>query len=118
VLRQFSGSHLPSLGHTPHIAVDSHGNIFVADFNGHCILLLDANLTLRRVIDERQLVNYKKLTYEPKRLCYIEQSGTGFKKPGLKKPNPVGFWILLGFRFYCVFRGFFNFNVQCGKKLG
>jgi len=68
VLRQFSGS---SLRLPAHIAVDRQRNIFVADFaHGH-ILLLDAQLVLRRVIvDERQL-NYKK----PRRICYLEQSG-------------------------------------------
>ena len=70
VLRQFSGSRLPSLRWTTHVAVDSHGNIFVADYNSQRILLLDAHLSLRRVIDEDQL-NYK----HPWRLCYREQSG-------------------------------------------
>jgi len=66
VLRQFSGS----LGFTPHVAVDSQGNIFVADFDNRRILLLDAHLSLCRVIiDEHQL------NYEPQRLCYNEQSG-------------------------------------------
>jgi len=72
VLRQFSGSHLLPLGYTPHVAVDSQGNIFVADCHsgaGH-ILMLNSELTLRRVIDEHQL-NYK----WPRRLCYNEQSG-------------------------------------------
>ena len=72
VLRQFSGSHLLPLGNTQHVAVDSHGNIFLADTENRCILLLDAHLTLRRVIvDKHQL----SLTYEPRRLCYKEQSG-------------------------------------------
>ena len=70
VLRQFSGSRLSSLSYTPHVAVDSHGNIFLADRHNLHILLLDAQLTLRRVIDEHQL-NYKK----PWRLCYREQTG-------------------------------------------
>jgi len=70
VLRQFSGSRLSSLGYTPHVAVDSHGNIFLADYDNRHILLLDAQLTLRRVIDDHQL-NYK----EPLRLCYREQTG-------------------------------------------
>jgi len=71
VLRQFSGSRLSLLGETQHVAVDSHGNIFVADRNSRRILLLDAHLTLRRVvIDERQL-NDK----QPRRLCYREQLG-------------------------------------------
>jgi len=71
VLRQFTGSHPSSLGWTPHIAIDSHGNVFVADsYNGR-ILLLDAQLKLRRlIIDEHQL-NYKR----PRRLCYREPTG-------------------------------------------
>ena len=71
VLRQFSGSHLPSLGGTPHIAVDSHGNIFVADHGNRHILLLDDHLSLRRVIIDEHQLNYKK----PSRLCYRDQSG-------------------------------------------
>jgi len=71
VLRQFSRSHLSSLGDTPHVAVDSHGNILVADYHHRRILLLDARLTLRRVVvDEHQLDNKP-----PRRLCYNEQSG-------------------------------------------
>jgi len=71
VLRQFSRSHLPSFGHTPHVAVDSHGNILLADDDNGCILLLDAQLTLRRVIIEKHQLNY----HQPRRLCYKEQSG-------------------------------------------
>jgi len=68
VLRQFSGS---SLGCPQHIAVDRQGNIFVADSDKHHILLLDAQLALRRIIiDERQLNKI-----QPWRLCYLEQSG-------------------------------------------
>ena len=87
VLRQFSGSrltsldhtehfadtllsHVPSLGGTPHVAVDSHGNIFVAVRVNHHILLLNNHLSLRRVIDEHQL-NYER----PSRLCYREDKG-------------------------------------------
>jgi len=70
VLRQFTGSRLSSLGYTPHVAVDSHGNIFVADYLR--ILLLDAHLTLRRVIIDEHQLNYKQ---PPLRLCYREQSG-------------------------------------------
>jgi len=72
VLRQFSGSRLTSLGrYTEHVAIDSHGNIFVADSHNRRILLLDAHLSLRRVIiDEHQLNNKR-----PRRLCYREQSG-------------------------------------------
>jgi len=71
VLRQFTGSRLPSLGHTPHVAVDSHGNVFVADYDNRRILLLDAQLTLRRCIIEGHQLNYNR----PSRLCYREQSG-------------------------------------------
>jgi len=67
VLRQFSGS----LGWPEHIAVDRQGNIFVADYDKRRILLLDAQLALRRIIiDERQL-NKR----QPGRLCYTDQSG-------------------------------------------
>jgi len=72
VLRQFSGSPLSPLLYVdpPHIAVDSHGNIFVADGDNRRILLLDAQLSLRRVIiDEHQL------SHAPRPLCYREQSG-------------------------------------------
>jgi len=71
VLRQFSGSHLLSLRLTPHVAVDSHGNILVADLHNRRILLLDAHLTLLRVIIDKHQLNVK----GPHRLCYIEQSG-------------------------------------------
>jgi len=71
VLRQFSGSHLSSLRETPHVAVDSHGNILVADAYNRRILLLDAHLTLLRVIIDKHQLNDKR----PWRLCYIEQSG-------------------------------------------
>ena len=65
VLRQFSGS---SLGCPIRVAVDRQGNIFVADSAMHHILLLDAQLALRRVIiDERQLNDRR-----PRRLCYLE----------------------------------------------
>jgi len=71
VLRQFSGSRLSSLGETTHVAIDSHGNIFVADRDNGRILLLDAHLSLRRVIIDEHQLNYKR----PSRLCYREQSG-------------------------------------------
>jgi len=71
VLRQFSGSRLSPLGLTPHIAVDSRGNIFVADRDSGRILLLDAQLALRRVIIDEHQLNYKL----PYCLCYKEQSG-------------------------------------------
>ena len=73
VLREFSGSHVlfPSLFRTPHIAVDSHGNIFVADRDNHRILLLDSHLKLRRIIVDADQLYYQ----QPLRLCYMEQSG-------------------------------------------
>jgi len=67
VLRHFSRP----LGVTRHIAVDSQGNIFVADRYNRRILLLDAQLALRRVIIDEHQLNYK----HPWRLCYKEQSG-------------------------------------------
>jgi len=71
MLRQFSGSHLTSLGNTQHVAVDSHGNTLVADSNNNCILLLDDHLSLRRVIIDEHQLNYKR----PHRLCYREDKG-------------------------------------------
>jgi len=83
VLCQFSGSRLPSLDDTllshltslvvtpPHVAVDSRGNIFVADRDNHHILLLDNHLSLRRVIIDEHQLNYK----QPHRLCYREDKG-------------------------------------------
>jgi len=71
VLRQFSRSHLPSLGPTQHVAVDSHGNILVADYGNRRILLLDAHLTLRRVVVDADQLN----DMQPWCLCYKEQSG-------------------------------------------
>jgi len=65
-LRQFSRSL-----HTPHIAVDSLGNILLADWSNCRILLLDNHLSLRRVIIDEHQLNYK----WPERLCYMEQSG-------------------------------------------
>jgi len=76
VLRQFSGS----LGSSDHIAVDRQGNIFVADNGNGRILLLDAQLSLCRVIiDERQLndtlpLRRRNIEQRPQRLCYMEQS--------------------------------------------
>jgi len=67
VLRQFSGS----LGWPPRIAIDSQGHILVADWNNRRILLLDAQLALRRVILDEHQLNDKR----PRRLCYVEQSG-------------------------------------------
>jgi len=81
VLRQFTGSRPSSLGRPQHVAVDSHGNILVADCNNRRILLLDAHLTLRRVIIDEHQLNYK----QPHRLYYREQSGqllVGFHEGG------------------------------------
>jgi len=77
VLRQFSGS----LSWPGHIAVDRQGNILVADYDKHHILLLDAQLALRRVIiDARQLgfwlpLRRRYVEQQPRRLCYTDQSG-------------------------------------------
>jgi len=71
VLRQFSSSHLPSFNLTPRVAVDSHGNILVADEYNRRILLLDTHLKLLRIVVDQHQLNYK----EPECLCYIEQSG-------------------------------------------
>jgi len=67
VLRQFSGS----LGWPVHIAIDSQGHILVADSDNRCILLLDDQLALRRVIVDRHQLNDQR----PDRLCCVEQSG-------------------------------------------
>ena len=61
MLRQFTGSRLTSLGFAEHVAVDSHGNILVADRDNHHILLLDDHLSLRRVIIDEP-VSYTHLT--------------------------------------------------------
>ena len=72
VLRQFScSSRLTPLGVTEHVAVDSHGNIFVADCDNRHILLLDNHLSLRRIIVDEHQLNYK----QPLRLCYREDKG-------------------------------------------
>jgi len=71
VLRQFTGSRLSSLGCTQHIAIDSHGNVFVADSDNGCILLLDDQLTLRRRIIDKHQLRDKRLC----RLCYREPTG-------------------------------------------
>ena len=65
-LRQFSRSL-----YTLHIAIDSRGNILLAELGNHRILLLDNHLSLRRVIIDTHQLNYKR----PERLCYMEQSG-------------------------------------------
>jgi len=66
-LRQSSGS----LGVLHHVAVDSRRNVFVADDVNRQILLLDAQLALRRVIADEHQLNSEK----PRRLCYVEQAG-------------------------------------------
>jgi len=71
VLRQFSGSRLLPVGRAKHVAVDSQGNIFVADSGNRRILLLNSELALRRVIIDELQLNYER----PRRLCYTEQSG-------------------------------------------
>ena len=71
VLRQFSGSRLLPLGWNQNVAVDSQGNIFVADRNNGHILLLNSELALHRVIIDGHQLNHKK----PRCLCYVEQSG-------------------------------------------
>jgi len=71
VLRQFSGLRLTSLSLTPHVAVDSHGNIFVVDYDNGRILLLDDHLSLRCVIIDEHQLNYE----QPWRLCYREDKG-------------------------------------------
>jgi len=68
VLRQLSSS----LGLPLHIAIDSQGHILVADWRNRRILLLDAQLALRRVIIDEHQLNYQQ---KPRRLCYEEQSG-------------------------------------------
>jgi len=83
VLRQFTGSRLSSLGDTRHVAIDSHGNIFLADYLNRHILLLDAQLTPRREIVDQHQLNDKR----PYRLCYREP--TGQLLVGLDEQNSV-----------------------------
>lgn len=73
VLRQFNPSHRPRYGYhlSFEVAVDSRGNIFVGDAENNRILLLDAQLSLRRVIADEHHLNYR----GPANLCYREQSG-------------------------------------------
>jgi len=71
VLRQFTGSRLSSPGCIEHIAIDSHGNMLLADATNRHILLLDAQLKLRRVVVDEHQLNYKR----PYRLCYREPTG-------------------------------------------
>jgi len=70
-VRHFIGPDQQLFPSIPHIAVDSKGNIFVADRDNRRILLLDAQLALRRVIIDEHRLNYE----QPERLCYVEQSG-------------------------------------------
>jgi len=67
VLRQF----IDSLCCPIDIVVERQGNILVADSVNAHILLLDAQLALRRVIIDGRQLNRKR----PWRLCYTEQSG-------------------------------------------
>ena len=67
VLHQFSRPH----SYAKHIALDSQGNIFLADCYSCHILQLDAQLALCRVIIDKHQLNNK----EPRRLCYNAQSG-------------------------------------------
>ena len=53
------------------VAVDSRGNVMLADRDSCRILLLDARMTLRRVLVDNHQLNYK----QPLRLRYREQSG-------------------------------------------
>jgi len=72
VLRHFSVSRLPpSVYQPPRIAVDSQGNIFVADKRNSRILLLIAQLKLRRVIIDKDQIKDE----EAQHLSYREQSG-------------------------------------------
>jgi len=72
VLRQFSGTR-PTLGNTPHIAVDSQGNIFAVsrDRDRRRILQLDRQLAVCCIIIDEHQLNSR----QPRRLCFVEQSG-------------------------------------------
>lgn len=71
LIRQFSGCQLPSLRWPNLLDIDSRGKIFLADtYNGR-ILLLDAQLGLRRVIVDEHQLNDKPM----RGLCYVEQTG-------------------------------------------
>jgi len=83
VLRHFGGSGQPSLGWSSRVAVDSNGNVFVTGHNGHCILLLGTQLTLRRVLVDERNLDYK----QPWSLSYIEE--TEQLLVGLKKSVAV-----------------------------
>jgi len=78
VLHQFGGSRLIPLNLTSQLglrfAIDAKGNIFVADTANCRILLLDAELALRRVIIDEHQLNYEK----PLCLSYVEKSGQLF----------------------------------------
>ena len=67
VLLQFSGS----LCWPEHIAIERQGNVFVADSNHSRILLLDAQLVLRRIIIDEHQLNGRL----PLRLWYMDHSG-------------------------------------------
>jgi len=78
VLREF----IDSLCFPIDIVVERQGNIFVADHDNRRILLLDAQLALRRVIIDARQLNGK----PPRCLCYTEQSGqllVAFEKGGV-----------------------------------
>jgi len=90
VLRQFSGSRLLPLGRAYHVAVDSQGNIFVADYGTGHILMLNSKLALRRVIIDEHQLNYK----PPFRLCYNEQSGQLLVGSGLNSEDVAVFDVL------------------------
>jgi len=72
VLRQFTVSTMEPIGYFGHhVAVDSHGNVFVFDTMNYRVLVLDDRLSLRRVIIDEHQLNYE----WPQQLCYVEQSG-------------------------------------------
>jgi len=72
LIRQFSGCRLPSLRWPNLLDTDSRGKIFLADTYNRRVLLLDAQLELRRIIiDEHQLNDDESL----RGLCYVEQTG-------------------------------------------
>ena len=74
VVRRFGGllggaGHiLQELNWPKHLAVDSHGNVLVADRWNHRVLLLDGALRLRRVLVDQAAVT------EPERLSFDERS--------------------------------------------
>jgi len=72
VLRQFTISTIEPSESSRYIAVDSRGNIFVADPHNGCVLLLDDRLSLPRLIIDAQQMPYM---FRPEQLCYVERSG-------------------------------------------